>query len=173
MSSSPARGAARSWDTSSSLLAAPTSDCADLSVLVLNGVNLSQLQARDPALYGTQSLSQVLDGLRESHPSIDAFDSEHEGALVERIHRARTDGTAALVINPGAWTHDSHGIRDALAMLTVPKAEVHLSHTLGREDFRRHSTITPVVDVTITGLGAMGYRVALHMVLRLAHQRRQ
>ncbi len=173
MSSSPGRRAAPSWDPSSSLLAASTSDCDELAVLVLNGVNLSQLQARDPALYGTQSLSDVLDGLRADHPTLDAFHSEHEGAMVERIHEARTDGTAALVINPGAWTHDSHGIRDALAMVTVPMAEVHLSHTLGREDFRRHSTITPVVEVTITGLGAMGYHVALHMVLRLARERRQ
>lgn len=171
MSSSPARGAAPSWGASSSLLAASTSGCDDLAVLVLNGVNLSQLQARDPAMYGTQSLSQVIDGLREGHPTIEAFDTEHEGSMVERIHQARTDGTAALVINPGAWTHDSHAIGDALAMLTVPKAEVHLSHTLGREDFRRHSTVTPVVDVTVTGLGAMGYRVALHMVLRLARER--
>jgi 3-dehydroquinate dehydratase II len=91
---------------------------------------------------------------------------------VERIHAARTDGTDAMVINPGAFTHYSYALHDALQLLTVPKAEVHLTHTLGREAFRRHSAITPVVDITLTGLGALGYRIAVRAVLRLAIERR-
>ncbi len=161
----------RPWGPPSSLFADSARDGADLTVLVLNGVNLSQLQARDPLLYGTQSLQQLLSDLLVEHRNLDAFNSEREGALVERIHKARTDGTAGIVINTGAWTHYSYGIRDALDLIKVPKAEVHLTHTLGREPFRRHSTITSAVDITITGLGALGYRLAVSMVLRLALER--
>lgn len=161
----------RAWGPPSSLFATSAREGAHLTVLVLNGVNLSQLQARDSLLYGTQSLQQLLSDLLVEHRNLDAFNSEHEGALVERIHKARTDGTAGLVINPGAWTHYSYGIRDSLDLLTVPKAEVHLTHTLGREPFRRQSTITSSVDVTITGLGALGYRLAVNAVLRLALER--
>lgn len=165
------RNAGAPWGPPSSLFADSALRGADLPVLVINGVNLSQLKARDPLLYGTQSLQQLLSDLLVEHRNLDGFNSEHEGSLVERIHRARTDGTAAVVINPGAFTHYSYGIRDALELLEIPKAEVHLSHTLGRQAFRRHSTITPAVDVTITGLGALGYRLAINMVLRLALER--
>lgn len=173
MRSPQERETGRSWGPPSTLFADSAAKSAHVTVLMLNGVNLSQLQARDPQLYGTQSLQQLLSDLLVGHRNLDAFNSDHEGALVERIHKARTDGTGGIVINPGAWTHYSYGIRDALGLLTVPKAEVHLTHTLGREEFRRHSTITPVVDVTITGLGALGYRLALNMVLRLARERAQ
>lgn len=156
----------------SSLFADTVRAGAHLNVLVVNGVNLSQLQSRDPRLYGTQSLQELISDLARHHRNLDAFDSEFEGALVERLHRARTDGTDAVVINPGALTHYSYGIRDALELLEIPKAEVHLTHTFGRERFRRNSTITPVTDVTITGLGALGYRLAVDMVLRLALERR-
>lgn len=143
---------------------------ARVRVLLVNGVNLSQLEARDPAHYGTWSLEQVVEDLRHYHGNLDAFQSEHEGALVERLHAARHDGTQAVAINPGAHTHTSYAIRDALELLDIPKAEVHLSHTFGREPFRRYSTINSVVDVTVTGLGPRGYRLAVGMLLRLARQ---
>lgn len=146
-------------------------DREDLAVLVLNGVNLSQLRARNPHLYGTQSLAELIGNLRRHHRNLEAFSSESESALVERIHAARTDGTDALVINPGAWTHYSYALRDALELISAPKAEVHLSHTLGRAAFRHHSTVSPVVDVTITGLGVLGYRLAIDLLLRIAAQR--
>lgn len=147
-------------------------EAASLTVLLLNGINLSQLEARNPVLYGTQSLQQLISDVMLEHRNLDAFNSEYEGAIVDRIHKARTDGTDAVVINPGALTHYSYGIRDALELLHMPKAEVHLTHTIGRDAFRRHSTITPVVDVTVTGLGALGYRLATNMVLHLALERR-
>ena len=154
-------------------LGKPPEEAAPLTVLLLNGINLSQLEARNPVLYGTQSLQQLISDVMLEHRNLDAFNSEYEGAIVDRIHKARTDGTAGVVINPGALTHYSYGIRDALELLDMPKAEVHLTHTIGRDLFRRHSTITPVVDVTITGLGALGYRLATNAVLQLALERRR
>ncbi len=139
-----------------------------MRLLLLHGPNLSQLGNRDPAVYGTATLADVLDAARAEHPDIDAFTSETEGELVKRVHSARTDGTAAVIINPGALTHYSYALRDALELLAVPKVEVHLSQTPARERFRHHSVISPVVDVTITGAGLNGYRLAVRYLLERA-----
>jgi 3-dehydroquinate dehydratase-2 len=136
-------------------------------ILLVHGPNLSQLGSRDPAVYGTATLADLVGIAREEHPRVDSFASESEGELVARLHAARTDGTHAVVINPGALTHYSYSLRDALEMLTVPKVEVHLSQTAAREPFRRHSVLSPVVDVTITGAGAFGYRLAVRAALHL------
>ena len=136
-------------------------------ILLVHGPNLSQLGSRDPAVYGTATLADLVGIAREEHPRVDSFASESEGELVARLHAARTDGTHAVVINPGALTHYSYALRDALEMLTVPKVEVHLSQTAAREPFRRHSVLSPVVDVTITGAGAFGYRLAVRAALHL------
>jgi 3-dehydroquinate dehydratase II len=136
-------------------------------ILLVNGPNLSQLGSRDPAVYGTATLDEVVAAAREEHPDIDAFTSESEGEIIARLHAARTDGTEAVVINPGALTHYSYALRDALELLDVPKVEVHLSQTHAREGFRRHSVVSPVVDVTVTGAGVYGYRLAVRAALHL------
>ena len=139
-----------------------------MKILLVNGPNLSQLGTRDPAVYGSETLDELVAAARAEHPDLEAFTSESEGDLVARLHRARRDGTGAVVINPGALTHYSYALRDALAMLTVPIVEVHLSQTHTREAFRRHSVVSPVVDATITGLGGYGYRVAVRAAAHLA-----
>lgn len=140
-------------------------------ILLLHGPNLSQLGIRDPAVYGTATLADVVAAVREEHPEVEAFTSEAEGDLVTRLHAVRTDGTAAVVVNPGALTHYSYALRDALEMIDVPKVEVHLSQTAAREPFRHHSVVAPVVDVSITGAGIFGYRLAVRAALHLMETR--
>ena len=140
-------------------------------ILLLHGPNLSQLGSRDPVVYGTATLDDIVAAARQEHAGLDAFTSESEGDLVARLHAARTDGTRAVIVNPGALTHYSYALRDALELLTVPKVEVHLSQTHAREAFRRHSVVSPVVDVTITGAGAFGYRLAVRAALELVGRR--
>lgn len=140
-------------------------------LLLINGPNLSQLGARDPGHYGTQTLVGLVALAREEDPELRAFAGESEGEIVSRLHAARGDGTTAVVINPGALTHYSYALRDALEMLAVPKVEVHLSQTHAREAFRRHSVISPVVDVTITGAGEFGYRLAVRAARHLREAR--
>ena len=144
-------------------------------ILLMNGPNLSQLGSRDPAVYGTATLEDVVAAARGElgdRGQLEAFQSEAEGELISRLHAARTDGTDALVINPGALTHYSYALRDALELVDVPKIEVHLSQTPAREEFRRHSVVSPVVDVTITGAGVLGYRLAVQAALALAGEPR-
>ena len=129
-------------------------------ILVMQGPNLSQLGSRDPAVYGTATVDDLLAIVRAEVGEVDAITSESEAELVARLHAARTDGTTGVIVNPGALTHYSYALRDALELLEVPIVEVHLSQTHAREAFRRLSVISPVVDVTITGAGALGYRLA-------------
>lgn len=137
-------------------------------ILVVHGPNLSQLGTRDPAVYGTATLEDVLATVRAVHPEVEAYTSDAEADLVRRLHAARRDGTGAVLINPGALTHYSYALRDALELLAVPKVEVHLSQTAAREEFRRHSVVSAVVDVTITGAGVLGYRLAAQAAVALA-----
>ena len=136
-------------------------------ILLLHGPNLSQLGTRAPERYGTATIDDLVAAARQEHPDIDAFVSEFEGELVARLHAARSDGTAAVVINPGALTHYSYALRDALEMMSLPKVEVHLTQTAARERFRHTSVVSPVVDATITGLGMFGYRLAVRAALHL------
>ena len=136
-------------------------------ILIVNGPNLSQLGSRDPDVYGSQTLEEVIEGAREEAADLRVLTSESEGDIITRLHAARDDGTTAVVINPGALTHYSYALRDALEMLTCPKVEVHLSQTAAREEFRRTSVISPVVDVTITGAGGFGYRLAVQAAQHL------
>lgn len=142
-----------------------------MRILLVHGPNLSQLGSRDPAVYGTATLADLVAAAADEHPDIDAFASESEGELVTRLHAARTDGTAAVVANPGALTHYSYALRDALEMLDVPKVEVHLSQTAAREPFRHHSVVSAVVDVTISGAGPYGVRLAVRAALHLLEHR--
>jgi 3-dehydroquinate dehydratase-2 len=141
-------------------------------ILLANGPNLSQLGYRNPQIYGTATLADIVAGVKRVHDDLEPFVTEYEGALIERLHLARTDGTAAVVINPGALAHSSYALRDALEMVTMPKVEVHISQTAAREPFRRHSVISAVVDVTITGAGPYGYELGV-LAARHLHAARQ
>lgn len=148
---------------------------SELQVLLLHGPNLSQLGTRDPDQYGTATLDDVVAIAREAAGEAGATlvheQHEEEGALVRRLHAARTDGTAAVVVNAGAYTHYSYALRDALEMLEVPKIELHLSNVHARERFRHTSVIAAVCDASIAGLGANGYRHAVRAAIELVRDR--
>lgn len=140
-------------------------------ILVINGPNLSQLGHRDPSVYGSHTLDEVMAGARAEHADLEVFTSESEGALIARLHATLHDGTSAVVVNPGALAHYSYALRDALELVRVPTVEVHLSQTAARESFRRHSVCSEVCDATITGVGAYGYRLAVRAALHLVEAR--
>lgn len=133
-------------------------------VLVINGPNLNMLGKREPAIYGSTTLDDINSGLekmgKEKGLVIESFQSNHEGAIVDRIHEAfkKVDG---IIINPGAYTHTSVAIRDALLILDVPIIEVHISNVHKREEFRHHSYISDISTGQIVGLGVKGYYLAL------------
>ena len=141
------------------------------SLLLLHGPNLSQLGSRDPSQYGHATLEDVVALARAeadaNAASLDHLQTEHEGVLLERLHAARADGTDAVIINAGAWTHTSYALRDALELLTCPKIEVHLSNIHAREAFRATSVLAPVCDGSIVGLGADGYPLAVRAACAL------
>ena len=136
-----------------------------MNILVLNGVNLNMFGKRDPAQYGTITLEQINQSLvdlgRELDAKVENFQSNFEGAMCERIHAAHSDGTQAVLINAGAWTHYSYAIRDALAILKCPIFEVHMSNIHAREEFRHHSVIAPIAKGQIAGFGVDSYLLAL------------
>ncbi len=134
-------------------------------VHVLNGVNLGGLGTRRPELYGTLTLNDIESMLRETFPGVD-FEfrqTDHEGEMVGWVRDAA--GSAGLVVNPGAWTHYSYALHDALEAVDVPKVEVHLSNVHAREEWRRRSVVSPAVDAVVAGMGAWGYRAAVGYVL--------
>jgi len=138
------------------------------NVLVLHGPNLNLLGLREPAHYGTQTLADIdaalLAEARAAGLNVSCFQSNAEAALVERIHAARDEGVAFIIINPAAFTHTSVALRDALAAVAIPFIEVHLSNVHAREPFRAHSYFSDKAVGVISGLGAMGYLFALGYV---------
>ena len=140
-----------------------------MQILVLHGPNLNLLGTREPEVYGATTLEQINTGLVDHAArlgaQLSAFQSNHEGALIDRVHAARTDGTAFIIINPGAFTHTSVALRDALAGVALPFIEVHLSNVHRREPFRHHSYFSDLAEGVIVGLGASGYRLALDAAL--------
>ncbi|TLZ53481.1 MAG: type II 3-dehydroquinate dehydratase [Gammaproteobacteria bacterium] len=134
-------------------------------VLLLNGPNLNLLGTREPALYGTDTLVSIeqraLEVARELGHELLAFQSNAEHELIQRIQRAPADAVAFIIINPGALTHTSIALRDALAGAALPFIEVHLSNIFAREPFRRHSYVSDLAVGVITGLGACGYEAAV------------
>lgn len=140
-----------------------------MQILVLHGPNLNLLGTREPEVYGATTLSQIDAGLAEyaaqRGAALSSFQSNHEGALIDRVHAARSDGTAFIIINPGAFTHTSVALRDALAGVALPFIEVHLSNVHRREPFRHHSYFSDLAEGVIVGLGASGYRHALDAAL--------
>lgn len=140
-----------------------------MSILVLNGPNLNLLGTREPQVYGSTTLEEISAELvalaAKAGSKLECFQSNHEGALIDRIHAARTDGTTFAIINPGAFTHTSVAIRDAFAGVALPFIEVHLSNVYKREPFRHHSYLSDIAVGVIVGLGVHGYRLALDYAL--------
>ena len=138
-------------------------------VLVIHGPNLNLLGTREPEVYGSVTLSDInvsLARLAEgAGVDLESFQSNHEGALIERIHAAREQGVGAIIINPAAYTHTSVALRDALAAVAIPFVEVHLSNVHAREPFRHHSYFSDLAVGIISGLGHQGYLLALEYLL--------
>ena len=135
-------------------------------VFVLNGVNLVALGTRRPEVYGTLTLGDIEERLRERFPEVgfEFRQTDHEGEMVGFVREA--GGSDGIVINPGAWTHYSYAIHDALeAVEDIPKVEIHLSNVHAREPWRRHSVISPAVDAVVAGMGPYGYEAAVGYVL--------
>ena len=132
---------------------------------MLHGINHNMFGKRDPKQYGTITLDQINDRLiasgRELGADVEHFQTNHEGEMVERIHKAFFDQVDAVLINAGAWTHYSYGLRDALAILTCPIIELHMSNIHARETFRHHSVLAEIVQGQIAGFGVDSYLLAL------------
>jgi 3-dehydroquinate dehydratase-2 len=135
------------------------------TVFVLNGVNLGTLGQRRPDVYGTLTLKDMEKLLPEEFPSVtfEFRQTDHEGEMIGFIREAA--GSAGIVVNPGAWTHYSYALHDALEAVEVPKVEVHLSNVHAREEWRRRSVVSPAVDAVVAGMGARGYVAAVGYLL--------
>lgn len=145
-------------------------------LLLINGPNLNLLGSREPTHYGNQSLPQIETDLigeaRRLGHRLQTYQSNHEGELVDRVHKAKAEGVAFILLNPGAYTHTSVALRDALLAVNLPFIEVHLSNTYAREPFRHHSYFSDIARGVIVGLGPIGYRLALqaaHAQLAATH----
>jgi 3-dehydroquinate dehydratase-2 len=140
-----------------------------MDVLVINGPNLNTLGTREPDIYGATTLAEIEASLVAQGAAagleVDTFQSNHEGAIVDRLHAARADGTRFVIINPGAFTHTSVAIRDAFAAVAIPFCEVHISNVHAREEFRRHSYLSDIAVGVLTGFGATGYTMAMEYVI--------
>ncbi len=141
-----------------------------LRIKVINGPNLNLLGTREPQVYGDMTLESIENRLKreaeEYGVEIDFFQSNHEGALIDCIHEAARAGCSGLILNPGAYTHYSYAIRDAIAAVGMPTVEVHLSNVYSREEFRARSVIAPVCMGQISGLGADSYSAALFALVK-------
>lgn len=140
-----------------------------MKILVINGPNINFLGIREKSVYGKEDYEYLLNLIaekgKETGSAIEVFQSNHEGAIIDRLQDAYFDGTEGIVINPGAYTHYSYAIRDALASITVPKVEIHISDIMNREDFRKVSVTAPACDEQIYGKGLSGYLLAIDSVI--------
>lgn len=139
-------------------------------ILLINGPNLNLLGTREPEVYGKQTLSDIENAaqqqITEANGLCYCFQSNHEGALIDRIHDARNEQIDAIIINPGGFTHTSVALRDALAGVAIPFIEVHISNIHKREAFRHHSYLSDIAKGVICGLGTDGYRFAIDFALK-------
>ncbi len=142
-----------------------------MKLLVINGPNINFLGIREKKVYGTQNYDDLLQMIAEKGEkegcTIEVFQSNHEGAIIDRIQDSYYDGTEGIVINPGAYTHYSYAIRDALASIVVPKVEIHISNIMEREDFRKVSVTADACDRQIYGEGLNGYLMAIDHILAM------
>lgn len=143
-----------------------------MKILVLNGINLNMFGKRDPKQYGTTTLAQIDEQLlalgAELGVEVECFQTNFEGEMAERIHRAHGEAVDGVLINAGAWTHYSYGIRDALAILKCPIIEVHMSNIHAREAFRHHSVIAEIARGQIAGFGVDSYLLGLRAAVSAA-----
>jgi len=139
-----------------------------VKILILNGPNLNLLGEREPETYGTDSLATVEQNLRQAFSEVqfEFFQSNSEGALVDRLHAAHRENVVGIVFNPGAYTHTSLALHDAIAAIRPPVIEVHVSNVHAREAFRRHSMLAPACVGQISGLGVHGYLLAVAHLVR-------
>ena len=139
------------------------------SILVIQGPNLNLLGTREPEVYGKTTLEDIhkkLGEIAKAHSvELDTYQSNHEGELIDRIQKAKQDGVDFIIINPGAFTHTSVALRDALAGVAIPFTEIHLSNIHQREEFRKHSYLSDIATGVICGLGAIGYELALQAAI--------
>ena len=139
-------------------------------VLVIQGPNLNLLGSREPQVYGHTTLADIhqrlADHAKTAAIELDTFQSNHEGELIDRIQKAKSDGVDFIIINPGGFTHTSVALRDALAGVAIPFIEVHLSNIHQREEFRKHSYLADVAKGVICGLGPIGYELALQAAVQ-------
>lgn len=139
-------------------------------ILLLHGPNLNLLGTREPGIYGDETLEKINSKAKRlveaSGASLDVFQSNHEGELVDRVQQAGSDGTRFIITNPAAFTHTSVALRDAFSAVRLPFIEVHLSNVHAREPFRRQSFFSDLAQAVICGLGASGYEVAISAALK-------
>src|SRR5258705_318637 len=139
-------------------------------ILVINGPNLNMLGTREPGIYGHETLDGINQRLtadaKKSGVVLEVFQSNQEGALIERVHAAKEQGIAWIIVNPGGLTHTSVALRDAFASVEIPFIEVHISNIYSREPFRRHSYFSDLAVGTICGLGSRGYDLALQFAMQ-------
>ena len=138
-----------------------------MRILIINGPNLDILGKREPKIYGTLTLWDIEKRLKKKFSKVDLefYQSNSEGPIIDALHKALDGSAGGVVLNPGAFTHYSYAIRDAVAALKVPVIEVHLSNVNAREEFRRESVIAPVCKGVIAGFGVRGYELALELIL--------
>ena len=147
-----------------------------MKILVMNGPNINFLGIREPGIYGEQNydmlVSMIQDKANQLGVEVEVFQSNHEGAIIDKIQEAYYNDVAGIVINPGAFTHYSYAVRDALASVSsIPKIEVHISNVHTREEFRHTSVTVPVCNGQVVGLGLKGYLYALEAVKDLADKK--
>ena len=139
------------------------------SLLMVNGPNLNLLGTREPEVYGSTTLAEIEQQAsaqaQAAGATLHCFQSNHEGELIDRIHAAKQEGLQAIIINPGALTHTSVALRDALAGVAIPFVEIHLSNVFARESFRRESYFSDIAVGVISGLGPAGYELAFDYAL--------
>lgn len=142
-----------------------------MKILVINGPNLNFLGIREKGIYGEDNYESLCNRIENKAQALNLevklFQSNHEGAIIDEIQAAHLEGLAGIIINPGAFTHYSYAIRDALASVTMPKIEVHISNVHKREEFRHTSVTAPVCTGQIVGMGLMGYEMALEAMKEL------
>ncbi len=147
-----------------------------MKILMLHGINHNMFGKRDPAQYGTVTLAQIDAQLaalgKELGVQVESFQTNSEAAMCERIHQGFAERVDAVLINAGAWTHYSYGIRDALAILTVPVVELHMSNIHAREEFRHRSVFAAIVKGQICGFGVDSYLLGLRAAVSATKQER-
>ncbi len=141
-----------------------------MKILCLNGPNLNRLGKREPSVYGTETLIDIENSLiqygKQHQVNILCFQSNHEGQLIDWIHEAEENDVKGIILNPGAYTHTSYAIRDAIASINIPVIEVHISNIHKREAFRHLSVLAAVCEGQISGLGSFGYQLALETFIK-------